>query len=80
MANIIPKLNLNKTPNLVEANSLIFAKNIRLDNDGSIHRDYGIFPLSIAYGTVSDTTKVNYNNILNRIRQDIISAERLPPI
>lgn len=78
MPNIIPKLNLNKTPNLVETNSLIFAKNIRLDNDGSIHRDYGIFPLSIAYGTIDDTTKVNYNNILNRIRQDIISVENIP--
>ena len=78
MANIIPKLNLNKTPNLVESNSLVFAKNIRLDNDGSIHRDYGIFPLSIAHGTIDDTTKVNYNNILNRIRQDIISVENSP--
>lgn len=78
MANIIPKLNLNKTPNLVETNSLVFAKNIRLDNDGSIHRDYGIFPLSIAPGTIDDTTKVNYNNILNRIRQDIILVENSP--
>lgn len=78
MANIIPKLNLNKTPNLVESNSLIFAKNIRLDNDGSIHRDYGIFPLSIAYGTVSDTTKVNYGNILARIRQDLLLTVNKP--
>lgn len=42
MANIVPKLNLNKTPNLVENNSLIFAKNIRLDVDETIHRDYSI--------------------------------------
>lgn len=42
MANIVPKLNLNRTPNIVENNSLIFAKNIRLDVDNTIHEDYGI--------------------------------------
>ena len=55
MAQIIPKLNLNKTPALVESNSLIFAKNIRLDVDGTIHRDYGVFPMSITKEKNSDT-------------------------
>ena len=64
MAQIIPKLNLNKTPALVENNSLIFAKNIRLDVDRTIHRDYGVFPMSI-------TKDKDYKNILNRIIDEI---------
>ena len=39
MSKIIPKLNLNKTPQLVENNSLIYAKNIRLLNDGTLAGD-----------------------------------------
>lgn len=39
MSRIIPKLNLNKTPQLVENNSLIMAKNIRLLEDGTIGPD-----------------------------------------
>lgn len=70
MANIIPKLNLNKTPNLVENNSLIFSKNIRLDVDGTIHRDYGIFPLSL-YSDKNTSDIIDYQNILNRIINDI---------
>lgn len=70
MAQIIPKLNLNKTPSIVESNSLVFAKNIRLDIDGSIHRDYGIFPMSIHKGKNTDNL-VNYKTILNRIISDI---------
>lgn len=70
MAQIVPKLNLNKTPYLVEPNSLVFAKNIRLDVNGTIHRDYGVFPLSIAKGNnIPDL--VNYKNILNRIISDV---------
>lgn len=70
MAQIVPKLNLNKTPALVESHSLIFSKNIRLDVDGTIHRDYGVFPLSITKGNDNDKL-INYNNILNRILSDI---------
>lgn len=70
MANIIPKLNLNKTPNLVENNSLIFSKNIRLDVDGTIHRDYGILPLSL-YSDKNTSNIIDYQNILNRIINDI---------
>ena len=42
MANIVPKLNLNRTPSIITNNSIVFAKNIRIDIDGSIHKDYGI--------------------------------------
>lgn len=70
MAQIIPKLNLNKTPSIVEPNSLVFAKNIRLDIDGSIHRDYGVFPMSIHKGKNTNNL-VNYKTILNRIISDI---------
>ena len=39
MSRIVPKLNLNKTPQLVEPNSLVMAKNIRLLEDGTIGPD-----------------------------------------
>lgn len=42
MARIVPKLNLNKTPQSVDNNSLIFAKNIKLLKDNTIGRDSGI--------------------------------------
>lgn len=70
MAQIKPKLNLNKTPSIVESNSLVFAKNIRLDVDNSIHRDYGIFPMSIHTGK-NVNKLVNYKNIINRILSDV---------
>ena len=50
MALINNKLNLNKTPHLVDNNSLIFAKNIRIDVDKTIHKDYSIFPMSTPKG------------------------------
>lgn len=70
MAQIVSKLNLNKTPSIVESNSLVFSKNIRLDIDGSIHRDYGVFPMSIHKGKKINNL-VNYKTILNRIISDI---------
>lgn len=82
MAQIVPKLNLNKTPNLVENNSLIFAKNIRLDVDSSIHRDYGIFPMSIVKENNIDDYKTNYGNIIIRIVEQLtkdINTSNLPP-
>lgn len=42
MARIVNELNLNKTPQLVKNNSLIFAKNIKLFKDGSIGADSAI--------------------------------------
>lgn len=70
MANINPKLNLNKTPNLVNSNSLIFAKNIRLDVDGTIHRDYSTFPLSMPYDKINQIRN-KYDNLGLRIVNDL---------
>lgn len=42
MARIVPKLNLNKTPQSVDNYSLIFAKNVKLLKDNTIGRDSGI--------------------------------------
>lgn len=39
MAHITPKLNLNKTPQSIDNNSLVFAKNIRLLSDGCLTGD-----------------------------------------
>ena len=39
MSKIVPKLNLNKTPQLAENNSLVYAKNIRLLSDGTLAGD-----------------------------------------
>lgn len=39
MSKIVPKLNLNKTPQLIENGSMIYAKNIKLLKDGSIGVD-----------------------------------------
>lgn len=68
MANIIPKLNLNKTPNLVESNSLIFAKNIRLDIDGSIHRDYGI---SSIFDKIVEGKSSTFTSFLAKVKADV---------
>lgn len=40
MGKIVPKLNLNRTPQQAENNSLIYAKNIRIGKDGNIYGDY----------------------------------------
>ena len=42
MSKIVSKLDLNKTPQLVDNNSLIFAKNIRVLKDGIIGPDFPI--------------------------------------
>lgn len=39
MSKIVPKLNLNKTPQAVENNSLVYARNIKLLPDGSLVAD-----------------------------------------
>lgn len=61
MANIVPKLNLNRTPNIVENNSLIFAKNIRLDVDNTIHKDWSI----------TNKLSEGKSDIFERIKEDI---------
>lgn len=70
MAYIVPKLNLNKVPKSVENNSLIFAKNIRLDASGEIHRDYGISPITL--DKTSNSIPIDYRELTNRIIVDII--------
>lgn len=56
MSRIVPKLNLNKTPQLVESNSLIMAKNIRLLEDGTIGVDTSLFEVE----TKDNDRKVQY--------------------
>ena len=61
MARIVPKLNLNKTPQIVENNSLIFAKNIKVMKDGSIVTDDGISRItSLAYYLTTGYSIVGY--------------------
>lgn len=54
MARIVPKLNLNKNPQVVENNSLVFAKNIKVTKDGTITRDDGISEVT-AISNILDT-------------------------
>ena len=63
MANIVPKLNLNRTPSIIINNSMVFAKNIRIDIDNSIHKDYSIESLQNEGVTF-------HNNLLTRIISD----------
>lgn len=49
---VIPKLNLNQNPQNCEEGSIMFAKNIKLDHDGSFTSDFGYEDLS---GCTSDT-------------------------
>lgn len=58
MARIVPKLNLNKTPQLAENNSLIFAKNIKLDKYGIIEGDSSVKPILDRVNT--DTNSYGY--------------------
>lgn len=59
MARIVPKLNLNKTPQIVENYSLIFAKNIKVLKDGCIVKDNGIKDVtSLRYYTSTGYTIV----------------------
>lgn len=63
MANIVPKLNLNRTPSIITNNSMVFAKNIRIDIDNSIHKDYNIESLQ-------NIGNIFHDNILTRIVSD----------
>lgn len=73
MANIVSKLNLNRTPNIVENNSMVFAKNIRIDVDGTIHRDYAINPLNIKKDITGNLDY--YNSLGDRILSDLKDIE-----
>ena len=78
MSNIVTKLNLNKTPNLVEPYSMVFAKNVRVDIDGSLHKDYGIKPFlgfdseGRAYDQRTIIYKIlnDFDNIINETTSD----------
>ena len=61
MSKIIPKLNLNKTPQLVENNSLVYAKNIKLNIDGTISPDTSLkhIPLKDDYIYIGHIIGVN---------------------
>lgn len=63
MANIVPKLNLNRTPFIVTNNSMVFAKNIRIDIDNTIHKDYSIESLQ-------NVGNIFHDNLLTRIISD----------
>ena len=67
MANIVTKLNLNRTPSIVANNSMVFAKNIRIDIDGTIHKDYSIKPLNIKN---ANNDSILHSSLLNRIIAD----------
>lgn len=56
MSRIVPKLNLNKTPQLVENNSLVMAKNIRLLEDGTIGPDTSLENIHTETGTGTSIT------------------------
>lgn len=62
MSRIISKLNLNKTPQLVESNSMIFAKNIKLLKDGSLGQDDSIVKLNdLDFGDFAIRGIIPYN-------------------
>lgn len=71
MARIVNKLNLNKTPQVVENNSLIFAKNIKLMKDGMLGRDSGIkkldFSTTTLYNTIENSIRLKLSSINSRI-------------
>lgn len=62
MGKIITKLNLNKTPQLVENNSLVFAKNIKL-KDGAFGPDFAVTKLKEVIPIEGDIAWQHYNNI-----------------
>ena len=57
MAKIVAKLNLNKTPQLVEDNSLIYAKNIRLLKDGTIGPDTSLDIVENSVSIINEYTE-----------------------
>lgn len=66
MARVVPKLNLNKTPQIVEPYSLIFAKNIKLLKDNTIGRDDGIDIVEQNL-TAHDNVILSYSNLIGFI-------------
>lgn len=75
MALIEPKLNLNRTPSIVDNNSMVFAKNIRADVDGTIHRDYSITPLNLVRDGFTDDGFAKHIDYINLLRHAIKDLE-----
>ena len=57
MAQIVNKLNLNRVPQLVDNNSLIFAKNVRLSANG-FSPDYGFDSIGVPPFNANDNYKL----------------------
>lgn len=72
MSKIIPKLNLNKTPQLVENGSMIFAKNIRLQADNTLSADNSFKAITSDYNIVGQI--VGLDNIVYLFTNDQILA------
>ena len=66
MSKISPKLNLNKTPQLVENNSLVMAKNIRLLEDGTIGPDTSLELIQNNTGG-STTTTIHHDAVVENV-------------
>ena len=77
MARIISKLNLNKTPQLVESNSMIFAKNIKLLKDGSIGQDNSISRLPFNDNVVRADIQTRINESNSKIEDWLAQIDKL---
>lgn len=66
MAKLVPKLNLNKVPQSVENNSLVFAKNIKLLPDNTITKDDSIDVIK-RYEKYEEKTTGNKKGLLGHI-------------
>ena len=77
MGRIVGKLNLNKTPQLVDSGSLIFAKNIKLLKDGSIGQDDSILPISFDNETIRADIQSRIDESNDKIASWLEDIERL---
>lgn len=77
MARIISKLNLNKTPQLVESNSMIFAKNIKLLKDGSLGQDNSITRLPFNDNVVRADIQTRINESNSKIEDWLAQIDKL---
>lgn len=73
MGDIVTKLNLNKTPKVVENNSLVYARNIKISTDGIV-ADNVLEEINLAFENNNDTDDLlaehivsEFNNILGQV-------------
>lgn len=57
MSKLVPKLSLNRTPQTADNGSLVYAKNIKLNKDGTIGPDYDFIKANINWGTYTSFDK-----------------------